>query len=122
MRLELPQLSGLCARHGPVLQRYKPERGDCQNPRGQSRERSAQVPENTVELLDAAKPETSTSQWTPVMPTDKFLFCFSPLTGFLSLDINHPKPDVVVKACKPYTWEVEQGNWEFKGILSDITS
>lgn len=62
-----------------------------------------------MELLDA-KPEASTSRWTPVIPADKFLLCLSPLTGFLALNINHLKPDMVVKACNPYTWEVEQAN------------
>lgn len=56
VRLELPQLSGLCARHGPVTQRYNHERGNCQNLRVQSREEEHTAPENTG-TSDSAKPE-----------------------------------------------------------------
>lgn len=71
------------------------------------------APENTVELLDPAKPEAST--WILVIHTDKFLFCLSPVPGFLSLDINYPEPDVVVKAWNPYTSEVESGGLRVQG-------
>lgn len=98
VRLELPQLSGLCARHSPVSQRYNHKRGDRQNPRGQSREEEHTAPANSVELVDAAQREALISLWIPGI----HVHFPSPSPGLLALDIKHPKPDLV-EACNPYT-------------------
>lgn len=104
VRLELPQLHGLCARHDAVSWSYNHEERavNIQGWQSKDREHYGTSGSSYAEGFSLPLNCGGTSQSILVLPQ-------STRPGFLSFDINHPKLGVVVQACNPYTWEVESG-------------